>query len=42
VRFNNCEREWHDWKGNFFGDKESKEEGAQEIIREAGPEAAYR
>jgi len=42
VRFNNCQREWHEWKGNFFGDKESKEEGAQEIIREAGPEAAYR
>ena len=42
VRFNDCQREWHEWKGNFFGDKESKEEGAQEIIREAGPEAAYR
>jgi hypothetical protein len=39
---NGRSRVWHTWKGNLFGDKEAKTEGARAIIDKAGMEAEYR
>ena len=42
VRFNQSQRGWHTWKGNFFGDKEATTEGAKAITAKAGIKAEYR
>lgn len=42
VRFNLSEREWHQWRGNFFGDAATAGAAAQEVIRLAGPRAQRR
>ena len=40
VRFNQCERDWHEWRGNFFGDAASASEAAAAVVRQAGPRSA--
>ena len=42
VRFNNCKREWHDWRDNFFGDSLSTGSDARSVIRAAGPQTGFR
>jgi hypothetical protein len=42
VRFNQSQREWHQWANNFFGDKDAKAEGAQATIGKAGIDGEYR
>lgn len=42
VRFNQNEREWHEWKDNFLGDNEAKGKDAKKITDKAGPEAPSR
>ena len=42
VRFNQSQREWHEWKDNYFGEDVVKTQGAQAVIDKAGIEAEYR
>ncbi|MFO7901307.1 MAG: right-handed parallel beta-helix repeat-containing protein [Planctomycetota bacterium] len=42
VRFNQCERDWHTWRDNHFGEAADVRESGQEIIEAAGLEPPYR
>lgn len=42
VRFNACNRDWHTWRDNYFGDSEITKAGAKEIMAQAGLEPPYR
>ena len=41
VRFNQCERDWHTWRNNYFGDAAKVRRSTAEIIAQAGPEPAF-
>ena len=42
VRFNDCQRDWHTWRDNHFGETgEVKQLGAA-IITNAGPRPPHR
>ncbi len=38
VRFNNCEREWHQWNENFFGNEAAQTKEARSVAEQAGIE----
>jgi hypothetical protein len=42
VRFNACNRDWHTWRDNYFGDSEITKAEAKEIMAQAGLEPPYR
>jgi len=42
VRFNQCQRDWHTWRDNHFGDEADVKASGREIIAQAGLEPAYR
>ncbi len=42
VRFNQCQKDWHTWRDNYFGDPAVVKESGKKIIAEAGPEPPYR
>jgi len=42
VRFNLCERQWHQWRGNFFSEAAAASAAAQQVCRRAGPRPTHR
>lgn len=42
VRFNQCQKDWHTWRDNHFGEAAVVKESGKEIIAKAGPEPPYR
>ena len=42
VRFNQCSKEWHTWREDYFGDEEQVKQAAQDIIAAAGPDPEFR
>lgn len=42
VRFNQCQRDWHTWRDNRFGQEAEVKESGKDIIAKAGLEPAYR
>ena len=42
VRFNQCQRDWHTWKDNHFGDQDEVLQAGRETVAKAGLEARYR
>lgn len=42
VRFHQCERGWHQWRDNHFGDAAAASSAAAEVIRTAGPRSERR
>jgi hypothetical protein len=42
LRFNENHHDWHEWRGNYFGDIEANSKGAKAIKNEAGVESEYR
>ncbi|MGA2617635.1 MAG: right-handed parallel beta-helix repeat-containing protein [Thermoguttaceae bacterium] len=41
LRFNACNRDWHTWRDNYFGEPEITKAGAKEIMAQAGLEPPY-
>jgi hypothetical protein len=41
VRFNRCQREWHTWRDNHFGEEDEVTESGAAIIEKAGLEPGY-
>ena len=42
VRFNQCQRDWHTWRDNHFGQPAEVKESGKDIIASAGLEPSYR
>lgn len=42
VRFNQCQREWHTWKDNHFGEPAAVKQSGKDIIAKAGLQPGYR
>ena len=42
MRFNACNRDWHTWRDNYFGNSEITKVEAKEIMAQAGLEPPYR
>ena len=42
IRFNQCQRDWHTWRGNHIGPEADVKESGKEIIEKAGIEPAWR
>jgi hypothetical protein len=42
VRFNQCQKDWHTWKNNHFGDAATVKQAGKEIIAKAGLTYPYR
>ena len=42
VRFNQCQRDWHTWRDNHFGESAAVKQSGAEIIAKAGLEPSYR
>jgi hypothetical protein len=42
VRFNQCQRDWHTWRDNHFGEPAEVKASGKDIIAKAGLEPAYR
>jgi hypothetical protein len=42
VRFNQCRKEWHEWRDNHFGPATQVQQSGAEIIAQAGLEPPYR
>lgn len=42
VRFNQCRKEWHEWRDNQFGAEAEVKQAGAAIIAQAGLEAPYR
>jgi len=42
VRFNQCQRDWHTWRDNHFGEEAEVKESGREIIANAGLQPPYR
>jgi hypothetical protein len=42
VRFNQCQKDWHTWKNNHFGDPATVKQAGKGIIGKAGPQSPYR
>jgi hypothetical protein len=41
VRFNRCQREWHTWRDNHFGEEDEVTESGAAIIEKAGLQPGY-
>ncbi len=42
VRFNQCQKDWHEWRSNHFGPEAEVKKSGAEIIARAGLEPAFR
>jgi hypothetical protein len=42
VRFNQCSKDWHTWRENYFGEADQVKQSGQDIIAAAGPEPEFR
>jgi hypothetical protein len=42
VRFNQCQKDWHTWRDNHFGDAAAVKESGKAIIEKAGLDPRYR
>jgi hypothetical protein len=42
VRFNACQRDWHTWRDNHFGERETVLAAGKETVDNAGPQPPYR
>jgi hypothetical protein len=42
VRFNQCQKDWHTWRDNHFGEAATAKQSGKDIIAKAGPQAPYR
>jgi hypothetical protein len=42
VRFNQCQKDWHTWRDNHFGEAAAVKQSGKDIIAKAGPQAPYR
>jgi hypothetical protein len=42
VRFNQCQQDWHTWRGNHFGEASAVKQSGKDIIAKAGPKTPYR
>ncbi len=42
VRFNQCQKDWHTWRDNHFGEAAEVKQSGKEIIAQAGPQPPYR
>ena len=42
VRFNECQRDWHTWRDNHFGEREKVLAAGKETVDNAGPQPPYR
>ena len=41
VRFNNSQKDWHQWKGNYFGNEAATSNEAKAIVEQAGREPEW-
>jgi len=42
VRFNQCQKDWHTWRDNHFGEAAAVKQSGKDIIAKAGPQPPYR
>jgi len=42
IRFNQCQRDWHQWKENHVGEQTAVQESGKEIIEKAGLQSPWR
>ena len=42
VRFNQCQQDWHTWRGNHFGEASAVKQSGKDIVAKAGPKTPYR